>query len=236
MKRIHALTCYGLLLIGASLLLNTPLPAAEAGPRTKEKQAALTPDRVLEKLKAGNERFAQNQRRDRNHLHDVDFTAKGQYPIAAIVGCMDSRVPLALIFDQGVGDLFAIGIAGNVVNRDIIGSLEYACKVTGSKVVLVLGHTECGAVKGAIDHVELGSLTGLLEKIDPAIDEVPDSIQPRTSKNYAFVDAVAAANVHRMVAQVREDSGILARMEKSGSIKIIGGLYNVATGRVSFID
>lgn len=236
MKRIHSLPRYLILMTGALLCLATTLPAADPGPRTKERQTALTPERVLEKLQAGNERFVQNRNRERDHLRDVDFTAKGQYPIAAIVGCMDSRAPLALIFDQGVGDIFAIGIAGNVINPDIIGSLEYAGKVVGVKVVLVLGHTECGAVKGAIDHVELGSLTGLLEKIDPAIEMVPASMQPRTAKNKEFVDAVAEANVRRAVKQVRADSDILAELEKRGTIKIVGGLYNVSTGRVAILD
>lgn len=224
-------------LLAVTLSLGTVslLPAAEPVRPDQQRQSSVTPDRVLEKLKAGNQRFVENRRRERDHLHDVDLTAKGQYPIAAVVGCMDSRVPLTMVFDQGVGDLFALGVAGNIVNPDILGSLEYACAVAGAKVVVVLGHTECGAVKGAIDHVELGNLTDLLEQIQPAIDHVPGSVQPRTSKNKAFVDAVAEANVRRMVGEVRERSDILKGLEAKGSIRIVGGIYDVAMGQVRFL-
>lgn len=235
MKRMRQLNYLGWLVLGIACLQSDAVFAVETAPRTKESQAALTPARVLEKLEGGNGRFVQNMRRDRDYLRDVNVTAKGQYPIAAVVGCMDSRVPLALIFDQGVGDLFALGVAGNVVNADIVGSLEYACKVAGAKVILVLGHTECGAVKGAIDHVELGSLTGLLEKIEPSLERVPASMQPRTIKNKAFVDAVAQANVLQMKEEIRAQSAILRDLEKQGAIKIVGGMYDVASGRVTFL-
>lgn len=220
--------------LGLTFLSAEEIPAQRA-PRSKEVLSSLTPDRVLRKLQAGNERFVTNLRRDHDHISDVTFTAKGQYPIAAVLGCMDSRAPSAIIFDQGVGDIFALGVAGNVVNSDIIGSLEYAGKVVGSKVIVVLGHTECGAVKGAIDGVELGSLTGLLEKIEPSLGDVSESIQPRTAKNKAFVDAVAEVNVRRMVQSIREESSILRQLEKQGAIKIVGAMYDVGTGRVTFL-
>lgn len=224
----------GIACLGAVVRGEQAAETVKAG-RTKSALEALTPDRVIEKLKAGNERFVGSQLKDRNHIHDISITSKGQYPIAAVVGCMDSRVPAAIVFDQGIGDIFALAIAGNVVNHDIVGSLEYACKVTGSKVIVVLGHTECGAVKGAIDHVDLGNLTGLLDKIEPAMDDVPDTIQPRTTSNKAFVNAVAQANVYRMVREIRDRSSILDDLEKQGAIKIVGAMYDVGTGRVTFL-
>lgn len=194
----------------------------------------LSADQVLQKLREGNRRFVENRMRDRDHLKDIEITSRAQYPIAAVVGCMDSRAPSTIVFDQGIGDIFALSVAGNVISDDIIGSLEYACKVIGSKVIVVLGHTECGAVKGAIDCVCLGKLTGLLEQIKPAISHVPECIQPRTSDNPTFVDAVARANVRQMMESIRRRSPILAELEQAGSLAIEGGLYDVRSGLVAF--
>lgn len=194
----------------------------------------LTAEQVLEKLREGNRRFVQNRSRDRDHLKDIEITSRAQNPIAAVVGCMDSRAPSTIVFDQGIGDIFALSVAGNVINDDMIGSLEYACKVIGSKVIVVLGHTECGAVKGAIDCVCLGKLTGLLEQIKPAINHVPECIQPRRSDNPEFVDAVARANVRHMIEEIRQRSEILQELEQTGLLAIEGGLYDVRSGLISF--
>ncbi len=194
----------------------------------------LSAEQVLEKLRAGNRRFVENRSRDRDHLKDIEITSRAQYPIAAVVGCMDSRAPSTIIFDQGIGDIFAISLAGNVINDDVIGSLEYACKVVGSKVIVILGHTECGAVKGAIDCVCLGKLTGLLDQIKPVIAHVPECIQPRTSDNPEFVDAVARANVRHMIEEVRLRSPILTELEQTGLLAIEGGIYDVRSGLITF--
>jgi len=203
--------------------------------RTQEAQAMMTPQDALAKLRAGNARFAAGQSRARNLPSEVRATAGGQYPFAVIVSCLDSRAPVELLFDQGIGDLFNARVAGNVLNDDIVGSLEFACKVSGSKLILVLGHSNCGAIKGAVDGVELGKLTGLLDKIKPAAAQVPDSVQPRTSKNNEFVEKVAEANVHLVMKQIREQSPILREMLDAGSIGLVGGMYDLTTGEVHFI-
>ena len=220
-----------------------PVSEKPAGPppmyppaRTPERQAALSPQQALEKLRAGNARFVRGQSQVSNLPAKVRATSGSQYPFAVIVSCLDSRVPVELVFDQGIGDVFNARVAGNVLNDDILGSLEFACKVSGSKLILVLGHSNCGAVKGAIDGVELGKLTGLLDKIKPAAAQVPDSVQPRTSKNIEFVQNVAEANVHLVMQQIREQSPILRDMLDAGSIGLAGGMYDLATGEVHFFS
>ena len=202
--------------------------------QTKESQAAMTPQAALERLKAGNARFVADKSLARDLPAEVHATASGQYPFAVIVSCLDSRQPVELIFDQGIGDVFNARVAGNVLNEDILGSLEFACKVSGSKLIVVLGHSNCGAVKGAIDHVQLGHLTGLLHRIDPAIAAVPADIRPRDSKNPEFVADVAEANVKNVMQQIRERSPILREMIDQHQIGLAGGMYDLTTGRVYF--
>lgn len=206
--------------------------------QTAESQSQMTPEMALELLKEGNQRFLRGTPRERKLNQQVIETAYGQYPFASIIGCIDSRVPTSLIFDQGIGSLFSARVAGNIVNDDILGSLEFACRLAGAKLVVVLGHTSCGAVKGACDQAELGNLTALLSKINPAVLAVTDPENPeeRTSKNAAFVDAVALENVRLTVQNVRTYSNVLRSMEKEGAIKIIGAMYDVATGEVRFLD
>lgn len=206
--------------------------------QTAESQSQMTPEKALELLKEGNQRFLRGAPRERKLNQQVIETAYGQYPFASIIGCIDSRVPTSLIFDQGIGSLFSARVAGNIVNDDILGSLEFACKLAGAKLVVVLGHTSCGAVKGACDQAELGNLTALLSKINPAVLAVtePENPEERTSKNAAFVDAVALENVRLTVQNVRTYSNVLRSMEKQGAIKIIGAMYDVATGEVTFLD
>ena len=206
--------------------------------QTAESQSQMTPEMALELLKEGNRRFLRGAPRERKLNQQVIETAYGQYPFASIIGCIDSRVPTSLIFDQGIGSIFSARVAGNIVNDDILGSLEFACKLAGAKLVVVLGHTSCGAVKGACDQAELGNLTALLSKINPAVLAVtePENPEERTSKNATFVDAVALENVRLTVRNVRTYSNVLRSMEKEGAIKIIGAMYDVATGEVRFLD
>ena len=203
---------------------------------TAEQQAKITPDLAIQLLKDGNKRFVENTKINRNLMEQVNQTSEGQYPFATILSCIDSRVSAELVFDQGIGDIFSIRIAGNIVNKDILGSMEFASKVAGTKAIVVLGHTNCGAVKGACDGVELGNLTHLLDKITPAMDLIDDPKEKslRNSKNIDFVDAVANANVDRTVDMIRKNSPILAEMEQDGAIKIISGMYDIQTGVVSF--
>ena len=206
--------------------------------QTAESQSQMTPEMALELLKEGNRRFLRGAPRERKLNQQVIETAYGQYPFASIIGCIDSRVPTSLIFDQGIGSIFSARVAGNILNDDILGSLEFACKLAGAKLVVVLGHTSCGAVKGACDQAELGNLTALLSKINPAVLAVtePENLEERTSKNATFVDAVALENVRLTVQNVRTYSNVLRSMEKEGAIKIIGAMYDVATGEVRFLD
>ena len=203
---------------------------------TAEQQARITPDQAVELLRDGNKRFVENTKINRNLMEQVNQTSDGQYPFATILSCIDSRVSAELVFDQGIGDVFSIRIAGNIVNKDILGSMEFASKVAGTKAIVVLGHTNCGAVKGACDGVELGNLTHLLDKITPAMDLIDDPKEKslRNSKNIDFVDAVANANVDRTVEMIRKNSPILAEMEQAGAIKIVSGMYDIQTGVVTF--
>ena len=203
---------------------------------TKDTQAIMTPQTSLTALKEGNERFLNGNQISRNLNAQVEETSTGQYPFATVLHCIDSRVSAEHIFDQGIGDLFSIRIAGNFVNEDILGSMEFACKLAGTKVLVVLGHTACGAVKGACDHARMGNLTSLINKLEPAVEAVssPADESERTSANIDFVNAVAAKNVEMTIADIRSKSPILKEMEDNGEIKIVGGMYDIATGKVSF--
>lgn len=201
---------------------------------TKEMQAAITPKTALELLKEGNKRFVSNLKINRNLLQQANETSDGQHPFAVILSCIDSRTSAELIFDQGLGDIFSVRIAGNIINEDILGSMEFACKVAGAKIIVVLGHTKCGAVKGACDHIEMGNLTALLTKIRPAVDEETQTKENRSSGNSAFVENVAIINVKRTVKSIMERSPILKEMTESGKVGIIGGTHDISTGEVSF--
>jgi len=202
----------------------------------KRCQDAVTPKQVLERLKAGNERFANGEMTARNFDEQVKATAAGQFPLATVVSCIDSRAPAEILFDQGIGDLFNARVAGNIINDDILGSLEFASKVAGSRLVVVLGHTSCGAVKGACDNVQLGHLTGLLARIMPAVESVETRDADRSSKNYAFVEKVAERNVRMSVQQIRDTSPILKDLEDKGEIMIVGAMYDVASGKVTWYE
>ncbi|MGG9972750.1 carbonic anhydrase family protein [Ferruginibacter sp. SUN002] len=201
---------------------------------TKEMQASITPSMALELLKEGNKRFVNNLKINRNLLQQANETSDGQHPFAVILSCIDSRTSAELIFDQGLGDIFSVRIAGNIINEDILGSMEFGCKVAGSKIIVVLGHTKCGAVKGACDHVEMGNLTGLLNKIQPAVYDEKTVKENRNSGNSEFVEKVASINVKRTVHAIMERSPILREMIEKGEIGIVGGTHDIATGEVSF--
>jgi carbonic anhydrase len=201
---------------------------------SKESQSSLTPMLALEILKEGNARFMNNLKANRNLLQQVNETAAGQFPFATILSCIDSRTSAELIFDQGLGDIFSIRIAGNILNEDILGSMEFATKVVGTKIIVVLGHTKCGAIVGACNHVEMGNLTILLRKIRPAIDLEKATLENRTGGNPEFVSHVTENNVHLTIERIRKESEIIADMEKNGAIKIVGGMYDVETGMVTF--
>ncbi|MEZ5419217.1 MAG: carbonic anhydrase family protein [Vicinamibacterales bacterium] len=205
---------------------------------TLETQSSITPGRALEFLKEGNARFVSNLRVNRNLLQQANDTRDGQWPFATVVSCIDSRTSAELIFDQGLGDIFSVRIAGNVINTDIIGSLEFACHVAGSKLIVVLGHTSCGAVKGACDHVEVGNLTELLSKIQPAVYEENETLDPaaRNSRNTTFVENVADLNVRRSVRAIVTRSYILEHMISAGKVAVIGGKHDLASGAVTFFD
>ena len=203
---------------------------------TKETQATMTPEKSLQYLKEGNIRFQYNIKSNRNLLEQINETSEGQFPFATILSCIDSRVSAELVFDQGLGDIFSVRIAGNFVNEDILGSMEYACKLAGSKLIVVLGHTSCGAIKGACDGSKLGNLTKMLEKIKPAINAVslPEDLSLRNSLNLEFVDNVATKNVQLTIDKILGGSDVLAEMQNNGEIMIIGAMYNVNTGVVTF--
>jgi len=203
---------------------------------TKEMQAAITPNMALELLKEGNKRFVNNLKANRNLLQQANETSDGQHPFAVILSCIDSRTSAELIFDQGLGDVFSVRIAGNIVNEDILGSMEFACKLAGAKIIVVLGHSKCGAVKGACDHAEMGNLTALLSKIRPAVDDETETTENRSSKNGIFVENVAAINAKRTVKAIKERSTILSQMISNGEIGIIGGMHELSTGEVTFYE
>lgn len=207
---------------------------AHADAMTKARRDKLSPDDVLAVMKKGNRRFSRGLRQDHNYLSQQRATASGQYPMAVLLSCIDSRAPAETIMDLRIGDVFNNRVAGNIENSDILGGMEFACKLSGAKVVLIMGHTACGAVKGAIDNAELGNLTGLLAKLKPAVDATTFS-GARTSTNYAFVDAVARKNVELTMANVRKGSPVLAGMESSGAVKIAGAMYDLQTGVIDFL-
>ncbi len=203
---------------------------------TKETQDELTPNHALDILKEGNERFVNNIKAHRNLLEQVNETSTGQFPFAAILSCIDSRTSAELIFDQGLGDVFSIRIAGNILNEDILGSMEFACKIAGSKLIVVLGHTKCGAIEGASNNIELGNITHLLNKIKPAIAKETSTLENRTSKNLEFVQNVTKNNITLTVEKIRNESAILKAMEILNEIRIIGALYDLDTGVVEFFE
>jgi len=226
-------------LLGASVaatlgaLLPAVLRTAHAQALTREQRDQLSPQQVLEMLKRGNERFRSSQMHPHDYLAQKRATVSGQYPAAAILSCIDSRAPAEILLDAGIGETFNARIAGNIANDDLLGSLEFACAAAGAKLLLVIGHTSCGAIKGAIDGVELGHLTELLNKIKPAVAATAYSGE-RSGRNAAFVDAVAATNVSRTVADIRTRSSVLAGLEKSGTIAIVGSMYHLQGGQVEF--
>jgi len=214
----------------------TSAGSSAAVPPTKDSQAAITPRQALAELRSGNARFVAGHPLKRDSRADVKATASGQYPFAVVLSCLDSRQPTEIVLDQGIGDIFTARVAGNVLTDDILGSMEFGCKVSGAKLLVIIGHSNCGAVKGAVDGVELANLTGLLAKIKPATENVPADIQPRNSKNLAFVDKVAEANVRLVMQQIRERSPILREMLEQGQIALVGGMYDLATGEVHFFE
>ncbi len=201
--------------------------------QTQITQDKLTPNDAYRILVEGNDRFVQNLKAQRNLQEQVKETSKGQYPFAVILSCIDSRVPTELVFDQGIGDVFSTRVAGNVINEDVLGSMEYACKVAGSKLLLVLGHTKCGAVTAACKHVELGNITLLLNKIQPAVKAIEANV---TEMDDVAIEEVSILNVKLSMERIREESSILSELEEAGTIKILGGIYNVATGKVDFFE
>lgn len=199
--------------------------------QTKETQQNLTPKLAHDILVQGNKRFVENLKAQRNLKDQVFETSKGQYPFAVILSCIDSRVPAELVFDQGIGDVFSVRVAGNIVNEDILGSMEYACKVAGSKILVVMGHTKCGAVTAACKDVKLGNITPLLEKITPAVKTIRKDDSELSSEE---IEKVSFENVNVSIDRIRKESPILAEMEKNGEIEIVGASYDVSTGLVDF--
>jgi carbonic anhydrase len=215
----------------------TPLSAqvTPGGALTKERRDRMTPGQVIDEMKKGNERFRAGKMLPHDYRDQQRSSAAGQYPAAVVLGCIDSRAPAEVIFDAGIGDTFNARIAGNIVNDDLLGSLEFSCAVAGAKVVLVFGHTACGAIKGAIDDVEMGNLTGLLARIKPAMSATTFNGE-KSSKNAAYVDAVARTNVRLGIENIRRRSPILEGLEKKGTVQIIGAMYDVATGAAEFVS
>lgn len=212
-----------------------PVPLKEK-PLTAAEQKALTPDMVIQGLKEGNQRFMNNDLTARDHSALVRNASGGQYPKAVVLSCLDSRVPVEDVFDKGIGDLFVARVAGNFANPDILGSLEFGCKVSGAKLVLVMGHQSCGAIKATIDHVQLGNITHMLSNIEPAVFQSADFKGDKSSKNQDYVDYVMKKNVLHTIALIRAKSPILKEMAEKGEIKIVGAWYNLYTGEVKFLD
>jgi len=203
---------------------------------TQDKQKQLTPDSVLQSFKDGNKRFVEGKLMQRDYSKQVAQTSQGQYPEAIVLSCIDSRVPVEIVFDRGIGDIFVARVAGNVADADVLGSMEYSCKVSGAKLILVLGHSNCGAIKSAIDDVKLGNITGLLDKIQPSVKSFSDYSGDKSSKNYKFVDMVGKKNVNETINVIRKNSPILKEMEDKGEIKIAGAFYDIETGKIEFLD
>jgi len=221
---------------GGATLVASALPnrSVWAAALTKAERDRMTPDEIIELMKRGNERFRRGQKTAQDYLAQQKASAKGQYPAAVLLSCIDSRAPAETIMDLGIGDVFNPRVAGNVANDDILGSMEFACKISGAKVVLVMGHTACGAIKGAIDRVQLGHLSGVLAKIQPAVDATSYQGE-RSAKNYGFVDAVARKNVELTVAEIRSRSAVITELETTGAVKIAGAMYNLETAVVHFL-
>ena len=231
--RRHVLGLTGAALATMVLGVAPTARVAYAVSLTKAQRDKLSPDEIIALMKKGNERFRLGKESPHDYLAQQKATARGQYPAAAILSCIDSRAPAETIMDLGIGNCFNARVAGNIANDDIVGSLEFACKVAGAKVALVMGHTACGAIKGAIDNVQLGQLTGLLAKIRPAVDATQYQGE-RSATNYGFVDAVARKNVELTMAEISRRSTVLADLERSGAVKIAGAMYNLETGLVEF--
>jgi carbonic anhydrase len=221
--------------VSSTAVFGLQLGAAGGGSLTKEQRDGLSPAQIIDELKKGNQRFRTGKVVSHDYLAQKRSSAAGQYPAAVVLGCIDSRAPAEILFDMGIGDAFIARVAGNVANDDMLGSMEFACAVSGAKVVLVLGHTACGAIKGAIDNVVLGNLTGLLARIKPAIADTKYDGE-KSSKNYEYVDAVAKANVGVAMSDIRRRSPILEDLEKKGSIQIVGAMYHLSTGMVEFLS
>lgn len=228
----------GLGVVGVSLAGGLPAIAiaqGEAGVLTREQRDRLPPAQVINLLKQGNERFRTGKMQNHNYLAQKRATANGQYPAAVILSCIDSRAPAEIVLDAGIGDTFNARVAGNVNNDDVLGSLEFSCALAGAKVILVMAHTACGAIRGAINGAELGHLTGLLDKIKPSIAATKYTGE-RSGDNGEFVDAVARTNVYRTIEDIRQRSEVLSTLEKEGKIKIVGSVYHLVGGRVEFLD
>jgi len=219
-----------------SSILSTQTEGFVENVLTQEEQASLTPAKVMELLKEGNQRFVNSEVTLRNHKEQIRRSAANQFPKAIVLSCVDSRVPVEDVFDRGIGDVFVARVAGNFVNTDILGSMEFACKVSGAKLILVMGHEYCGAVKGAIDAVELGNITAMLEKIKPAVNSFSGYEGEKASSNAEFVHMVAEKNVQLNVEKIRQESPILQAMEAAGEIKIFGAMYDMETGQVNFME
>jgi carbonic anhydrase len=204
--------------------------------QTKESQAALTPKQALALLKAGNKRFVEGKLLNRDFREQAKVTSLGQFPYAVILSCQDSRTSSEILFDLNKGDAFSIRIAGSIINEDVLGGMEFGAKLSGAKVIAVIGHNECGAIKGAVDNAQLGNLTALLSKIRPAIEAIPSSVEPRNSKNKTYVEMVAKQNVLLAMRQIRERSPVLKEMIDSGQIMVVGGMFDLETGSVTFYD
>jgi len=233
---IISVTIHGQVVIAQQSTTKSSTKSGNGSVMTKEAQAALTPKQSLQMLKDGNKRFSEDKLLKRNYSEEVKQTAKGQYPHSVILSCLDSRTSSELIFDQGMGSVFNARVAGNFENTDILGSMEFACKAAGAKLVLVVGHTNCGAIKGACDNVQLGNLTNVIEQIKPATEQVQNIEGERNSKNQNYVEAVAKENVLQTIRDIRKNSPILTEMESKGEIMIVGGMYNLETGVVEFYN
>ena len=234
LRRRRFLATLGACAMARPVYLSAQVPARTTGALTKEERDRLTPRDVIDELKKGNERFRSGKSVCREHLDQQRSSAAGQYPAAVTLGCVDSRAPAEIIFDVGIGDMFSARIAGNVVNDDLLGSLEFACAVSGAKAIVLYGHTACGAVKGAIDDVEMGNLTGLLARVKPAISATTFTGE-KSSKNTAYVDAVARTNVLLGLEGIRRRSPLLADLEKKGTILLVGAMYDLSTGAAEFL-
>ena len=228
-------TAFGVTVAGIAGAVGLGIPSISyAAALTMKERNKLTPDQIIAGMKKGNDRFRTGKMRKHDYLEQKSASAAGQYPSTVILSCIDSRAPAEIIFNMGIGETFNARIAGNIANNDLIGSLEFACAAAGAKVILVMGHTACGAIKGAIDNVELGSLTGLLDKIKPAISATTYSGE-RSSKNDSFVDAVAKTNVQQTINEIRKGSAVLSSLEKEGKLKIVGAMYHLNGGKVEFM-